>query len=177
MARKIGSELDELRKNLKIDITSILFASSDGFSERELIKEYAQVRGKYIPFTTLGYATIFDMMRDTFMKDSVRIEKHRSGTTWIYHGIHNEATRALGDMVRNQADNFKQKREMHRASERCYSERILQARYSTTSQIHAERSGPVGASLQKEIEEILRGEPDFKMTDDSFEVEFVLIIN
>jgi len=115
MDKKNGSALDEMKKNVKIDLKSILFAAKDGYLEKELIKHYQFLNGKSIPYAALGFPSLFDFMNDKFMQDSVRIEKR--GPTLIYYGVHNEATKSLGSLVTHQIDSEKERRELFRKKE------------------------------------------------------------
>jgi hypothetical protein len=60
MDKKNGSALDEMKKNVKIDLKSILFAAKDGYLEKELIKQYQFLNGKSIPYAVLGFPSLFD---------------------------------------------------------------------------------------------------------------------
>ena len=165
MSHKIGSDLDELRNNLKIDITSLLFASKDGLAEKDLMREYSSLKGKSIPFRTIGFVTLFDFMKDPFMKSSVRIE--RRGPTWVYFGIHSEATKSLGEMVKNQNNLSKQRRQ------RNYRGNYLQGwdQYNSGPLRSAKLTIP--AHILKSIEEVLRLEDDFKMSNEKFQLEYL----
>ena len=116
MEKQVGSSLDELKKNLKIDLKAILFATKDGYSEKELNKQYNFLNGKSIPYSLLGFSSLFNLMNDKFMQDSVRIEKR--DLTLIYFGKHNEDTKSLGSLVHQQIDSEKKKRELSRQREK-----------------------------------------------------------
>jgi hypothetical protein len=116
MEKQAGSSLDELKKNLKIDLIAILLAAKDGYSEKELNKQYQFINGRSIPYSLLGYSSLFNLMNDNLMRDSVRIQKRE--LTLIYFGVHNDATTSLGNLVTHQIDSEKKHRELSRQREK-----------------------------------------------------------
>ena len=115
-AAKTSEELKHIKSNLTIDLKSLLCSSKDGLSERELKFEYRNYTGHDIPFYTLGYHSLYELMRD--MPDAFEIRKHRVSSTWIYYVKHDERTSDLARLIRGQRDDKKGVREMRRARER-----------------------------------------------------------
>jgi len=134
-------------------------------TEKELINEYYNIKGQSIPYREMGFLNLFDFMKDPFMKNSVRIE--RRGPTWVYFGIHNQDTQALGNMVKHQNDLLKSKRDRNRmfeASRNSY--------YNNTGINNSPM--PIPHTLQKTIEEILKNENNFEISSDKFEREYLM---
>lgn len=110
---KSGTELKNIKDELLVDIKSLLMASKAGLTEYELRRDYEYMLGRALPFTQLGFNSIYDMMMSWPNDVSVR----RSGNVWVYYAIHDEKTRGLGRLVSGQLDKNKAVRERKREYE------------------------------------------------------------
>lgn len=109
-----AKELADLKKNLKIDLKSLLCSSQDGLTDMELKREYKQLVGYNIPFETLGFNTLYELMLS--MPELCTINKHFSGV-WVYHPIFDEKTIELGMLIKTQKDNNRKARNKSRCAE------------------------------------------------------------
>jgi len=98
-----GAELSELKENLKIEIKALLCSAKEGLTERELIKEYKDYQGCYLPFSTLGYNTLYDLMKD--LKDVCTIQKVFGN--WVFYPVHDQTTIRLATLISGQKDEKK----------------------------------------------------------------------
>jgi hypothetical protein len=108
------SELTKLKEEVNIEIRSLLCSSKDGLSENELRREYMNLYGKEIPFFMLGFRSIHQLMQNL---SNVEIRPHKTLNLMIYHAKFDEATIALGKLIKGQVDKNKQKRESSRKNE------------------------------------------------------------
>ncbi len=108
-----GAELSELKENLKVEIKALLCSAKDGLTERELKKEYRDYQGCNLPFTTLGYNTLYDLMKD--LKDVCTIEK--AFGNWVFFPVHDQKTIRLGTLIYGQKDEKRSVRNRSRFNE------------------------------------------------------------
>jgi hypothetical protein len=109
-----AKELADLKENLTIDLKSLICSSQDGLTDNELKREYKQLVGQKIPFETLGFNTLYELMLS--MPDLCMINKHFSGV-WVYHPIFDDKTKDLGMLIKTQKDSNKKLRNKSRCAE------------------------------------------------------------
>jgi hypothetical protein len=111
---KTGTELQALKETLKLDVKSMLLASKDGMTERQLKRDYEADFNRELPYAELGYNSLYDLMRD--WHDDVSIRRRYDGV-WIYYGIHDASTAHIGRLIKGQMDQKKSVRERQRNME------------------------------------------------------------
>jgi hypothetical protein len=154
MSKTVGAALDELKQNLKIDIKSLLCSSPDGLTEKELRSDYRNYTNKEIPYSTLGYHGLYEMIKD--MPDVATVRRHRNGATWIFDAVVDESTKQLRRLVGTQKDMNKGKRDQKRSREVNYH-------YSSMRNF-AYSAAPretISHFIQSNIEQVLRLAPNF----------------
>ena len=132
-----AAELDDMRKEIIIEIRSILCSAKQGLTEFELRKEYSQLFGKEIPYTSLGFNSIYELMRS--MPEACYSQKHRTGNIWVYFPCIDESIKDLAELVRGQkTDKLTKLREQYRSQARSKSSnssyRFQRNSYSSGSQ-------------------------------------------
>ena len=92
-------ELDELKKEVFCDIKSLLFASKEGLTEKELKSEYYKLVGRPIESHKFGYNSLKDMLEN--MSDSIetKIAMSNMGYLKIYFAKPDETTNDLLNLV------------------------------------------------------------------------------
>jgi hypothetical protein len=111
---KTGTELQALKEELKLNVKSMLLASKDGMTERELKRDYEADFNRELPYAELGYNSLYDLMRD--WHDDVSIRRRYDGV-WVYYGIHDANTAHIGRLVEGQVDQKRSVRERQRTLE------------------------------------------------------------
>lgn len=165
MSKTVGAALDELKQNLKIDIKSLLCSSPDGLTEKELRSDYRNYTNKEIPYSTLGYHGLYEMIKD--MPDVATVRRHRNGATWIFDAVVDESTKQLRRLVGTQKDMNKAKREQKRSREVNYHYSSMRNfGFSTTAK------ETIPAFIQNNIEKVLRLAPNFLAHRVDFDREY-----
>jgi hypothetical protein len=109
------TELDEIRREIKIEIKSLLASQiKHGLTEHEFKRDYKYNYGKDVPYLDLGFQNIYEMMRS--MPDVCYATKHHIGKMWVYHPVIDENIKNLASLVRGQkTDKSDAKREQMRS--------------------------------------------------------------
>ncbi len=185
-----GDELRELKQEIRINIKSILLASKDGLTDRELRRDYFDAYSKELPYGQLGFNTSYDLMSS--MPEDVVVNRRRDGT-WIYYGVHDEKTRNLGRLVQEQNDPKKAVRERARAYEghrnRFFSAPKMSNQYyarAASASSYLRNNKPafdsnfektalqVPNEVQHQIKDLFHYAPNFEMTADEFGRDFTI---
>ena len=145
---KLGSitaaELDDLRKEIVIEIKSILCSAKRGLTEYELKKEYRQINGKEIPYASLGHNSLYELMRS--MPEACYSQRHHASNIWVYYPHIDETVKNLADLVRGQkTDKLTKLREQYRSQVRQNnsnsSNRFQRISYSSSTQFRTAQNG------------------------------------
>ncbi|XP_068098183.1 tudor domain-containing protein 5-like [Hyperolius riggenbachi] len=100
-------EKDRLLERLKKDVRSLLIASKHGLSIKELEKDYRMLIGSPLPVRALDYNSAMAMLLD--MPDVVTVHTKTDGTV-VLHGVVNEETKSIADLVSKQKASCSSKR-------------------------------------------------------------------
>ncbi|XP_030063864.1 tudor domain-containing protein 5 [Microcaecilia unicolor] len=98
------SDQEKIIETLRKEIRSLLTASKEGLTPRQLEQDYHSMIGTHLPLRTLGYRSTMELVED--MPDVVRISTYSNGNI-ILNAIPDEATKKIADLVSRQKDNSK----------------------------------------------------------------------
>ena len=92
-------DMEELKKQVICDIKSLLLASKEGLTEKELKREYFNLLGRPIPINQLGFRNFDEMLNK--MSDSIETKIGISdvGYLKIYFAKPDQATSDLVKLV------------------------------------------------------------------------------
>ena len=112
----VGSELHRIKEEFRQVILSILTVSAkDGLTDAELIRDYKSCTGLNLPFTQLGYNSVYELMRS--MPDVCFIRRHPAKNILLYYPVETEQTKDIARLVRGQKDTNRANREANRDKE------------------------------------------------------------
>lgn len=123
-----AEEASSKRENVKKLVLSILCSSKDGLTEQELRYEYRSLTNEVIPYTQLGYKSVYELMRNL---NVARISRLVTGQ-YVFHAVYDELTQELGALVVHQIDRSKSQREMRRVREGSRVRNNMQNRFGST---------------------------------------------
>ena len=95
----VEKNLEELKKEVLCDIKSLLLASKEGLSERELKSEYYKLLGKPIPINQLGYRNLDEMLKKMGETIETKIGLSDIGYLKIYFAKSDQQTNDLVNLV------------------------------------------------------------------------------
>ena len=95
----LQQEMEELKKQVMCDIKSLLLASKEGLTEKELKREYFNLLGHPIPVNQLGFRNCNEMLNK--MRDSIETKIGISdvGYLKVYFAKPDQATSDLVKLV------------------------------------------------------------------------------
>lgn len=123
-----AEEASSKRELVKKLVLSILCSSKDGLTEQELRYEYRSLTNEVIPYTQLGYKSVYELMRNL---NVARISRLVTGQ-YVFHPVYDELTQELGALVVHQIDREKSQREMRRVREGSRVRNNMQNRFGST---------------------------------------------
>lgn len=160
-----GTEIANLKDQIKIDIRSLLCSSKDGLTEPELKREYYNLNGHYIPYVELGFNSLYDLLTQY---DFIETRRHRNGQSWVFYAIPDENSRGLARLIAGQRDPNKSLREKKRLNE------LNRYKYKPNFRRQEDYQQPAFVTnyAQNNIEEILKKSPDYSLYLNELEFEY-----
>ncbi|CAF0802736.1 unnamed protein product [Brachionus calyciflorus] len=172
-----GTELANLKDEIKYDVRALLCASKDGLTAIELKREFYNLNGKQIPYVELGYNSLHDLLRSY---DFIETGRSRNGLSWVFYAQPDENSRDLAKLISGQKDPNKSIREKKRLNEMNRFPRYANNRpgfFTSNFQTQRREAYPsvpthVPNEVQKNIVEILKRSPNYQLRSKDLEFEY-----
>lgn len=108
-----AEEASSKRELVKKLVVSILCSAKEGLTEQELRYEYRSLTNEPIPYTQLGFKSVYELVKNLNVAHISRLVTGQ----YVFHAVFDELTQDLGQLVANQIDREKTSRDVRRVRE------------------------------------------------------------